>query len=112
MFGLEKWNCIWSLTSSCSEYKKKNLQILFPRKNILRSGPKNSKALCALTFFIIFIKYDAFTLYVKDMALILQSQNVLFISVWVTLPATLLILSISTLMMMQSLTLLIYVTFR
>lgn len=46
------------------------------------------------------------------MALTLQSQNVLFISVWVTLPATLLILSISTLMMMQSLTLLIYVTFR
>lgn len=35
MFGLEKWNCIWLLTSICSEYKKRNLQILFffpPRK--------------------------------------------------------------------------------
>lgn len=49
MFGLEKWNCIWSLTSSCSEHKKKNLQILifFQEKNVLQSGTKTSKAVCA-----------------------------------------------------------------
>lgn len=49
---------------------------------------------------------------VKDLALTLQSQNSLSISVWIPLPATLLILSVFTLMMTQSLTLQIYVTFR
>lgn len=49
------------------KYQKKNLQIIyiFPRRVLLQSGAKNSKAGYALTFLMIFIKCDAFAPYCK-----------------------------------------------
>lgn len=49
------------------KYQKKNVQIIyiFPRRVVLQSGAKNSKAVYALTFLMVFIKCDAFAPYCK-----------------------------------------------
>lgn len=84
MFGLEKLNSIHLVTyKQFFKYQKKNLQInyIFPRRVSFQSGAKNSKAVYAFTFLMIFIKCDAFACIVKDLVLTSQSQNSLSIHI-------------------------------